>query len=266
MEICKDTKISAIIKYNPAAIDAISSINPHFKKLKNPVLRAVLAPRVTIADAAKIGKCSPDDFFKVLSPLGFVIQSEIKNNINHTSTNNMLDIESIKNTKIHVLDVRPILAQGVDPFTAIMQKLKDVPDGETLELVNTFEPIPLIRILSSKGYNTHVIHEGEIVKTYFLRNASTKEETKKNNFTLVKIGELNTVKSKLGLFNEIDVRDLEMPMPMVTILNKLEESPLPLFVHHKKIPQMLLPELSNRGYQVLGAELGDNDVKIFIFK
>lgn len=54
MKINRQTKISAIIRHNSAAIEAI---NPHFNKLRNPILRKVLAPRVTVEDAALIGGC-----------------------------------------------------------------------------------------------------------------------------------------------------------------------------------------------------------------
>ncbi|MDX5436888.1 MAG: DUF1858 domain-containing protein, partial [Pontibacter sp.] len=55
MEIAANTKISAILKANPDAIEAIAAINRHFEKLRNPLLRKILASRVTIADAARIG-------------------------------------------------------------------------------------------------------------------------------------------------------------------------------------------------------------------
>ena len=54
MVVNRKTRISAVIKANKQSIDAITSINKHFNKLRNPVLRKVLAPRVTVEDAAKI--------------------------------------------------------------------------------------------------------------------------------------------------------------------------------------------------------------------
>ncbi|MCC6180681.1 MAG: DUF1858 domain-containing protein, partial [Bacteroidia bacterium] len=54
MEINENTKISTIIANNPSAIDKIVSLSKHFEKLKNPILRKVLASRVSIKQAAKI--------------------------------------------------------------------------------------------------------------------------------------------------------------------------------------------------------------------
>ena len=69
-----ETKISTIIKANADAIEAIASINPHFNKLRNPILRKILASRVTVSEAAKIGKCSMECFAEKLRPLGFDLQ------------------------------------------------------------------------------------------------------------------------------------------------------------------------------------------------
>lgn len=55
MVVNRDTRISKLIDENYDVIDTIVSINKHFRKLKNPVLRRVLAPRVSVADAAKKG-------------------------------------------------------------------------------------------------------------------------------------------------------------------------------------------------------------------
>jgi len=54
MEINENTKISTIIAHNPDAIEKIVSIAKHFEKLRIPVLRKVLASRVSIKQAAKI--------------------------------------------------------------------------------------------------------------------------------------------------------------------------------------------------------------------
>lgn len=67
---------------------------------------------------------------------------------------------------------------------------------------------------------------------------------------------------------EIDVRDLEMPLPMVTILKELEEmgENEALYVHHKKVPQYLLPELAERNFRTWAAEVDDQNVKLLIHK
>ena len=70
MIINSDTKIAAILKQNPAALDAIISITPKFEKLRNPLLRKLMAGRTSIGMASKISGCSVIDFFKKLEAVG----------------------------------------------------------------------------------------------------------------------------------------------------------------------------------------------------
>ena len=66
----------------------------------------------------------------------------------------------------------------------------------------------------------------------------------------------------------IDVRNLEMPEPMTTILTELEKLPTTysLFVDHKKMPQFLLPELKQRGFEILYNKKSENHLQLLIFK
>ena len=59
-----------------------------------------------------------------------------------------------------------------------------------------------------------------------------------------------------------------MPLPMVTILKELEElkENEALYVHHKKVPQYLLPELVERNFKTWIADVGENNVKLLIHK
>src|SRR5690606_31678602 len=71
-----------------------------------------------------------------------------------------------------------------------------------------------------------------------------------------------------GRLQEVDVRDLEMPLPMMTILEtlpKLKENEA-LFVHHRRVPQYLLPQLGERGFAWSVNEAAPNEVKLLIYK
>ena len=264
MKVSGKTKISALINENKAVIDVIASINSHFKKLKNPVLRRVLAPRVTIADAAKIGGVSVDVFLNKLTEVGF----EIDNSEKTGTQKQVLKEQSIKKDMIISFDVRPIIEGGQDPFKEIMKKIKDVKQNETLEIINSFEPIPLINILKSKGFESETVRKGDAVYTYF-----KKVEENKNELISEVRGETDpdfdtTYKNYVGKMEHVDVRHLEMPEPMTTILAKLEtlQDGYCLLVDHKKVPQFLLPELENRNYNILYNRKTEHHIQLLIFK
>ncbi len=246
LTISSRTKIAALIKENPASIDAIASINPHFKKLYNPILRKILASRVTIGEAAKIGKCSVEEFFEKLRPLGFLV-----NEPSMATTKEESEQRELTGIAFHrELDVRADIAEGKDPFRKIMEQLDSLKTGETLLLINSFEPVPLIRIVQDRGYSAKVvIREEDEVYTYITRaTAETKPATEPRQTD----GAFDEIaKRYAGKMRRVDVRQLPMPQPMMTILSALEELPETeaLYVVHKKLPMFLLPELKERGFE-----------------
>lgn len=272
MKINSKTKISRLIKHNKDAIDVIAAINPLFKKLKNPILRKVLAPRVTIGDAARIGKCKVEEFFEVLSAIGFTYEEEQQQAIEEpTAEENTLVKEVINSGNVKTLDVRPFLEKDTDPFNHILSALKKLPEGYVLEVINSFEPTPIIKILHKKGYVSLIRTDDNVVKTYFLKVAKAIEEPGNMDDLIfnVSIDELESERLKYkDQCTEIDVRDLEMPLPMVTVLSELEDLPdaHALFVHHKKVPQYLLPELEERKLKSWIAKIDEENVKLLIHK
>ena len=270
MKINRNTRISTLIKEKEETITAIASINKHFIKLKNPILRRVLAPRVTVADAAKVGGVEVEVMIKKLEEIGFKFEGEMvqKSHTNIINTKNMSTTKNIKN--LVSLDVRPTLASGEDPFNIIMKAVKVLKEEETLQIINSFEPIPLIKKLESKGYEswTERPEEGEVhtffklSKTKWVDN-EVEESVKKST---------KNFEEELAFFGDnirkIDVRELEMPEPMVQILKEIEtlKNGQALFVDHKKIPQFLLPELEVRNYDILYKEIDCNHTVLLIYK
>ena len=269
MYINENTKISALISYNPKSIDAIVSISNNFDKLKIPILRKVLASRVSIKQAAKIGGSSVDVFYNKLIPLGFKIK-EIKNNtkINVVDSSSSF-FQNLKEEQVIDLDIREMLKEGKDPFNIIMNALSHLPTNSALKIINKFEPTPLISILSKKGYmhNTIFVKE-QLVHTYFKKECDT---TIDNDSIINDIcsEEITKVLKSFGTnIKKLDVRHLEMPLPMAMILNELPTLPddYILLVNHKKVPKFLFPELADRGYQWRIQIISIDFVKLYIFK
>jgi hypothetical protein len=128
MKINSNTKISLIIKENEQAIEAIASINKHFLKLKNPILRKILAGRVSVADAAKVGGVGIDVIFQKLMMIGFEIETTPKEMLLEKQLINFQNpIINQDMNNIVELDVREIISSGNDPFNIIMNSIKGLP-------------------------------------------------------------------------------------------------------------------------------------------
>ncbi|MBS1650957.1 MAG: DUF2249 domain-containing protein [Bacteroidetes bacterium] len=266
MKINSTTKISEIIKAHPDAMEAIISISSKFTKLRNPILRKIMASRTSVATACKVAGCSVNEFLSKLTPLGFSLDNMVQTNI--TVNNEVPDfLKNCDKDAFEELDVRPIIEGGKDPFNVIMQTIKQLPNNKILKLINSFEPAPLIPILNKQGFESYVEHvDNNTVNTYFkskTTHQSLNIDTSKNSEGWEE--QLNLYKNNLI---EIDVRQLEMPMPMMTILEELDTLPTSkaLFVHHKRIPVFLLPELKDRNFEYLIKEISESEVQMLIFK
>lgn len=272
MKISSQTKIATLLKGHPDALETIVTLSPDFKKLRNPLLRKLMAGRTTIAMAAKIGGCTPEDFFQALAPLGFEWQDAPAPAAVATATDLPSFLSQLEESQQVHLDVRDMLAGGEDPLKLIQQTVKDMQSGQVLLLLNTFEPTPLIALLGRQGFKSHVSHEGpELVKTYFYKeeNQNPQPEAPLSEKTAAPADRWEELMRQYdGKLVEVDVRHLEMPQPMMTILGKLDKLPAgkALYVHHKRIPVFLLDELAQRDFLYSIKEVNPGAVFLLIYK
>jgi uncharacterized protein (DUF2249 family) len=255
MYINEHTSIAYLIKQEPKALEAIISLAPGFSKLRNPIIRKLMAGRTSIAMAADIGGCNVEAFYNKLSPLGFKPQ-----NMNEQTAKPVPKAETeapeFPSSKIVEMDVRPLLQQGTDPLAAIMKQLSALKPDEALSIINTFIPTPLIHVLDRKGYTHHInkINDEHYVTTFY--PGKIKNEKPEKAMALDPAVFMNKLAEYKTRYKELDVRHLEMPLPMTSILESLFHLPKDhvLYVHHKKFPVFLLPELEERGYQMVYVE------------
>lgn len=50
------------------------------------------------------------------------------------------------------LDVRPILREGGEPFSVIMEAVAGLAPGQSLRLLASFKPVPLFQVLGARGF------------------------------------------------------------------------------------------------------------------
>ncbi|MBI3137048.1 MAG: DUF2249 domain-containing protein [Sphingobacteriales bacterium] len=177
-------------------------------------------------------------------------------------------LNSLEPGQLVPFDVRPVLSGGADPLQQILAKISGLQEGQVLQIINTFKPMPLITLLKKKGYSsfTEVINE-QLIHTFFYKDSvqaavgPAEAESKPDDWESVE--QRFNGKTKM-----VDVRHLEMPGPMLTILGELDglAEGEALFVHHKKIPVYLLPELADRKFDYRIREIREGDVHLLIFR
>lgn len=266
MTLTPQTKIGAILKQHPDALESVVSLSPRFEKLRNPLLRKLIAGRTTLAEAARMGGCTLHDFYRKLLPLGFSIgEMNAEEATSDTVVKPKFPVE-----KIVDLDVRASLAAGTDPLQMILAKIKTLKEDEVLKIINTFEPTPLMHLLKKKGWQSYTDKVSmDLFHTFFYRGGNSTAEPNATPANSTAASDWDFVEKQFASQKvTIDVRHLEMPQPMLTILENLETLPAAhaLYVYHKRIPVYLLQELKDREFDYRIKEVEDGDVRLLIFK
>lgn len=271
--ITNQTKLSEIILANPDSIGAIAAIAKPLEKLKNPLLRKLMASRITLSEAAHISGCDLDLFRQALIPLGFRFDQEDAVNEKEIEKKPQW-LLTIPDDKISDFDVRPVMESGDDPLKAIVKKFGALPDGEVLCIINSFVPYPLISLLAGKSLTFTAQTGPSEHHTWFLKRfCEVNPSVEKTLGKALIMDDETSFAAALANFPEpavkrIDVRHLQMPAPMQTILDALTGlgDGDALYVYHKKVPVYLLEELNETQFGVHVLNLAEGDVRLLIYK
>jgi uncharacterized protein (DUF2249 family)/TusA-related sulfurtransferase len=269
VKINAHTRIKALLDQDQdLVIDRLIQLNANFSKLRNPILRNLLARRITIADACKVAHCKVEDFLISMQQIGFVVEDVITQLPIQKAT--VIDFE--RKVNIIVLDVRCYLDQNKDPLKEILNVANQLKIGDRLKILNSFEPVPLISLLTEKGFLCQIEHMDENVVVTWIEKvtASSVAVSQHSNPQYAPQQVFDSVFQSFPpeKISYLDVRELEMPQPMIQILEKLSiinEDEL-LYVYHKKIPVNLLPELNKRGLTFLFNHHSDHRLDILIYR
>ena len=265
--IDEGTRIKALLDVKQEeVIQTLAALNGNFKKLRNPFLRKLLAGRVTIADACKIAGCPVPDFMASMREIGF---RTAEGGFSAPNREDEIPLP-IEGDEILEFDVRPILNQNGDPLKEITARAMALKSAQCLRLIAPFVPVPLITLLGKKGFihSTCTIGPDE-VHTYFKRGEESVEIEPVSSAD----GEIHDFDEVMATIDPedlryIDVRHLEMPQPMLTILENLDtmEEGEALYVYHKKVPVFFLPQLQERGYKYHLKQTPDGKVNMLIYR
>lgn len=271
--ITPSTRISELIRANGQSIAAIASLSKPLEKLKNPLLRSVLAGRVSISDAARMGGCTLSDFKRVLEPLGFSLSLETDEQLSLT---NQADAPEepvwLDKAMLHMtLDVRQTIESGHDPLKEIHAHYRELPRGRILCIINSFIPHPLIHLLEKKGAKTFVEQiDTQEYHTYFLKMEASIEPMPETQIATLGQQEFQAL---LNTYREsdiihLDVRELPMPQPMERILETLPalDNGKVLYVHHRRVPLHLLEEMGNYKFCIKLCGVSEHDVRLLIYR
>ena len=168
VEINPSTTVYELLNEYPELEDKLIEMAPPFKKLKNPLLRKSVAKVATLKHISAVGDIPLADLInKIRKEVGQLESTEDYEDEIYFS--NQPDGFSEEIIKISLVEGE---SHDINEMTvvAVLREVKNVKQGEMIELVTTFLPAPGIDIMKSKGYSVWTT-KGEVntIKTYFLK-------------------------------------------------------------------------------------------------
>lgn len=238
--ITGETNLGRLLDEHPELVEFLAGYHEHFARLRDRRLQRVMAPRLTVGQAAASAGVPAADLVGALrravgEPAGSPETppgpaAAIEPTPRPSALAGLRQVE---------LDVRDDIRRGEEPFARIMAAVKTLAAGETLVIRAPFEPVPLYDVLGRRGlaHWTERLAEADWhVWFYHATAAATPAKP---------AGAAVTQDS-----STLDVRGLEPPMPMMQILERLDalEPGGTLTVVHERRPMFLYPQLDARGF------------------
>lgn len=161
------------------------------------------------------------------------------------------------------LDVRPLLAEGADPFTLLMEQADRVEFGGIFVVDAPFNPSPLRRVLAARGFSSYgrKLADGHWRVSFHLDGG--RDWDRSADVEVMPEGAL-VWREDDGI--HMDLRKLKPPQPMLAVLRLLDglQVPEPVVLHHERVPSFLLPELAERGWRVARMEEAFVNVRLWL--
>jgi Domain of unknown function (DUF1858)/Uncharacterized conserved protein (DUF2249) len=166
MRVTPEMTIKDVLKINEHMMDAFIWISPSFRRLKNPTLRRTMSGRVSVAQAARVGRVPLTEALYVLNltagedeqRLACELKLSDRKNCEYWPDNlpdKPRELLGLRDDDRHVIfvDVMPQANRDEDPRPAIMHGLTELRDNEDVLLVrHAFDPIPLRDLFASRGF------------------------------------------------------------------------------------------------------------------
>lgn len=191
-------------------------------------------------------------------------------------------LENVDAGRILDLDVREDLRSGREPFERIMHARQALAEDGILRLRAIFEPKPLYGVLGKQGFDhwTERLADDDWRIWFYPSERGASETAAAGAVATPSNGAASgprrskgpslpncgTPRPEPGDMHILDVREMEPPEPMVHTLAALETlAPGHTLVQiNARVPQFLLPELENRGFQYTIREEQPGVVRVFI--
>ena len=242
-------RVSDVLARDESLVEIFIRYAPHFEKLRNRMMRRVMARLVTVEQAARTANASPERLVDELNRALGIAAVATSDDVDGRSTDTAAATHERhpERATIVELDLRDDLRSGREPFSRIMSAVAALGSDEVLHLRSIFEPVPLFAALGKRGFvNESMARAADDWSVWFWRPT----EDRAVEPPPPAIGDPDDVPADDEHTVHLDVRGCSPPEPMLLTLAALESlDPGQTLVQiNSRVPQLLLPMLAERGF------------------
>ncbi len=166
LTITPKTKVFELLENYPQLEDVLISVAPPFKKLKNPVLRKTIAKVATLSQAATIGGLKVEELVNLLrkeagqDQLSSPIMEQVPYQIAKPQWFNQEKV-------VEVIDISIMLNAGEQPVHEVLSAIKNLAEGQIVEVRAPFIPAPLLDKSLSLNYRHWLVKQSDTAFTVY---------------------------------------------------------------------------------------------------
>jgi hypothetical protein len=164
--ITPDSKLGDILERWPNLEEVLLALSPHFKALRNPVLRRTVAKVATLRQVSTVSGVPLGTLVTRLRAGAGLPLLEVGDAGDSVSAER--PPWAVTSSVARTYDARAAIEAGEHPMPQVMAELAALGDGQVFELVTPFVPAPLVDLAREKGFAafSDAVDEG-LVRTYF---------------------------------------------------------------------------------------------------
>ena len=171
LPITPATKIAEMLDAYPQLEDVLIRQSPHFKALKNPLLRKTVAKVATLERAAQMSGIPVRRLVATLREAvglpGEPAAADLGPELEPATVDAVAPAWFDEAKVARRIDADDLLAKGEVPLPRVHQAVQELPAGALLCVKSAFRPAPLLEALHKAGHRTYVTTAGaEAFHTY----------------------------------------------------------------------------------------------------
>lgn len=149
-----DMRLKKALDLDPRVVDYVVSLNPRdFERLRNPLMRRLMAPRITLGRVATMAGVPVAELLDHIGALGDVaVEYEERHPLPQSPQEPPPWLTTLNTGEIRTIDLLPLDDElAGDPMLPVAKGVKSLSPGETLLVKHRWEPQPLYDVWHKTG-------------------------------------------------------------------------------------------------------------------